>query len=98
MVSNEGYVEENGEPFPSKEEENVDEDVEEILWEHQWVQAVTLVNWVLIISLQFIKRNNLKTKINNNFYLEFHSGLWFSLRWALMYDWLCGCKNSLNVK
>ena len=67
MVSNEGYVEENGEPFPSKEEENVDEDVEEILWEHQWVQAVTLVNWVLIISLQFIKRNNLKTKINNNF-------------------------------
>ena len=51
MVSNEGYVEENCEPFPSKEEENVDEDVEEILWEHQWVQAVTLVNWVLVIGL-----------------------------------------------
>ena len=63
MVSNEGNVEENGEPFPSKQEENVDEDVEEVLWEHQWVQAVTLVNWVLVISLQFIKRNNLKTNI-----------------------------------
>ena len=51
MVSNEGDVEENGEPFPSKQEENVDEDVEEVLWEHQWVQAVTLVNWVLVIGL-----------------------------------------------
>ena len=51
MVSNEGYVEKNGEPFPSKEEENVDEDVKEVLWEHQGVQAVTLVNWVLVIGL-----------------------------------------------
>ena len=63
MVSNERNVEEYGEPFPSKQEENVDEDVEEVLWEHQWVEAVTLVNWVLVISLQFIKRNNLKTNI-----------------------------------
>ena len=59
MISNEWNVEEDGEPFPSKQEENVDEDVEEVLWEHQWVQAVTLVNWVLVIGLQFIKRNNL---------------------------------------
>ena len=60
MVSDERYVEQNGEPFPSKQEEKVDEDVEEVLREDQWIQAVALVNWVLVIRLQFIKSNNLK--------------------------------------
>ena len=64
MVSNERYVEENSKPFPSKQEEKVDEDVEDVLREDQWIQAVTLVNWVLVICLQFIKSNNLKQQIS----------------------------------
>ena len=69
MVSNERYVEENGEPFPSKQEEKVDEDVEEVLREDQWIQAVTLVNWVLVIRLEFIKSNNLKHKYSGYLFL-----------------------------
>ena len=37
MVSDEWYVEKNCEPFPSKQEEKVDEDVEEVLREDQWI-------------------------------------------------------------
>ena len=69
MVSDERYVEENGEPFPSKQEEKVDEDVEEVLREDQWIQAVTLVNWVLVIRLEFIKSNNLKHKYSGYLFL-----------------------------
>ena len=60
VVSNEGYVEEYGEPLPCKQEEEVDDDVEDVLREDKWIQAVTLVNWVLVICLQFIKSNDLK--------------------------------------
>ena len=60
MVCDEGYVEENGEPLPCKQEEEVDDDVEDVLREDKWIQAVTLVNWVLVICLQFIKSNDLK--------------------------------------
>ena len=70
MVSDERYVEKNCEPFPSKQEEKVDEDVEEVLREDQWIQAVTLVNWVLVICLQFIKRYNLKS--NSIYFLSLH--------------------------
>ena len=60
VVSNERYVEENGEPLPCKQEEEVDDDVEDVLREDKWIQAVTLVNWVLVICLQFIKSYDLK--------------------------------------
>ena len=51
MVSNEWYVQKNCEPLPSKKEEKIDEDVKDILGKDQWIQAITLVDWVLVICL-----------------------------------------------
>ena len=55
MICNERSVDEESEPLPGEEEEEVDEEVETILRQNQGVQTVALINRVLVVSLQFIK-------------------------------------------
>ena len=60
MICNERSVDEESEPLPGEEEENVDEEVETILRQNQGVQTVALINGVLVVSLQFIKCDDLQ--------------------------------------
>ena len=60
MVGDQGDVEEEGEPLPGKQEQNVDEHMQRVLGEHQRVQARALVDGGLVVSLQLIKSNYLE--------------------------------------
>jgi len=65
MVGDEGRIEEQGEPLPAEEEQQVEEDVQHILRQHQRVQTVALINGILVVRLQFIKRDNMKNGEEN---------------------------------
>lgn len=60
MVSDERDIEEDGEPFTSKEEDEIEEKMNKILGENERIQSVALVDWILEISLEFIKSNHMK--------------------------------------
>ena len=60
MVGDEGDVEEECEPLPGKQKQNIDQHVQRILGEHQRVQAGALVYGVLVVSLQLVESNYLE--------------------------------------
>jgi flagellar biogenesis protein FliO len=60
VVADEGRVEDDREPFSGDEEEQIEEDVQDVLGQHQRVQAVALVDRVLVVGLQLVERNDLK--------------------------------------
>jgi flagellar biogenesis protein FliO len=59
VVADEGRVEDDREPFSGDEEEQIEEDVQDVLGQHQRVQAVALVDRVLVVGLQLVERNDL---------------------------------------
>ena len=59
VVSDEGDVEEEGEELSGDEEEGVEEDVQDVLWEDERVEAVALVYRVLVVRLQLVERDDL---------------------------------------
>ena len=59
VVSDEGDVEEEGEELSGDEEEGVEEDVQDVLWEDERVEAVALVDRVLVVRLQLVERDDL---------------------------------------
>ena len=60
VVRYEWKVEEYREPFPSQEEENIYQDMENILWQNQRIQTVALIDRIFVISFKLIESNNLK--------------------------------------
>ncbi len=60
VVGDERHVQEEGEELPREEEEEVEEDVQDVLREHQRVQAVALVDGVLVVRLQLVEGDDLK--------------------------------------
>ena len=60
VVGDERSVERNTEPLAGHQEEDVEEDVQDVLWEHQGVQAGALVNRILVICLQLVECDNLE--------------------------------------
>ena len=60
VVGNEGNVEEEGEELAGDEEQRV-EDVENIFRQHERVEAVALVDGVLVVGLQLVESDDLKT-------------------------------------
>ena len=60
MIGKQRNIQQQGKPFTSEEEENVEEDMQEVLGKNKRVQTGALVNRVLVVSLQLIKSNNLK--------------------------------------
>ena len=60
VVSDEGDVEEEGEELSGDEEEGVEEDVQDVLWEDERVEAVALVDRVLVVRLQLVERDDLR--------------------------------------
>ena len=62
MVGYERSVKRNTEPLPRHQEEDVEEDVQDVLWEHQGVEARALVDRILVICLQLVKGNYLNRK------------------------------------
>ena len=60
VVSDEWGVEDDREPFSGDEEEQIEEDVKDVLGQHQRVQAVALIDRVLVVGLQLIERNDVK--------------------------------------
>ena len=67
MVADEWHIEEQRQPFSGNEEEKVEKDVQDVLWQDQRVQTVALVNRVLVVSLQFVEGDNLKVGKRNEF-------------------------------
>lgn len=68
VISNQRHVEEEGEPLPSKQEQKIEEHVKNVLGQNQRVQAVALVDGVLVVGLQFIKSNDLKKEFKQTFW------------------------------
>ena len=62
MIGDKRSIESDAEPLPGKEEEEVEQNVEEVLGQHQRVQAGALVYRVLVVSFQLIKSNDLQRK------------------------------------
>ena len=60
MVGDERSVERNTEPLPRHQEKDVEEDVQDVLWEHQGVEAGALVDRILVICLQLVECDNLE--------------------------------------
>jgi len=57
VVADERQVEEEAEELAGDEEQQVEEDVHHVLRQHQRVQAVALVDRVLVVSLKLVERN-----------------------------------------
>ena len=62
MVGNKRSIESDAEPLPRKEEEDVEQNMEEILGQHQGVQTGALVYRILVVGLQLIKSDDLQRK------------------------------------
>ncbi len=62
MVSDEWDVEAEREEFPGDEEEHVEKHVQGVLGEHERVQAVALIDGVLIVGLQLVERDDLRMR------------------------------------
>ena len=62
IVSNQRGIQQYWEPFAGKEEENVDQAVQQILRKNKWVEACTLVYGVFVVRLQLIKSSYLNCK------------------------------------
>jgi len=60
VIGNQWQVEKKSEPFPCKEEENVEEQMEQIFRKHQWVETSALVNRILVICFQLVEGNNVE--------------------------------------
>ena len=67
VVSYEREVEKYREPFARHQEENIDQHMENILRQYQWVQTVALINWVFVIRFEFIESNNLKQEYKSHY-------------------------------
>ena len=64
MVGDKRSIESDAEPLPGKEEEDVEENMEDVLRQHQRVQTGALVYRILVVSFQLIKSNDLQRKIS----------------------------------
>ena len=60
VVADEGDVEEQGEELAGDEEKRVKEDVEDVLGQHERVEAVALVDRVLVVRLQLVECDDLR--------------------------------------
>ena len=63
MIGHQRSIESDAEPLPGKEEEDVEENMEDVLRQYQRVQTGALVYWILVVSFQLIKSNDLQRKI-----------------------------------
>ena len=59
VVADEGDVEEEWEELSADEEEGVEEDVEDVLGEDERVEAVALVDRVLVVRLELVEGDDL---------------------------------------
>ena len=62
MIGHQGSIESDAEPLPRKEEEDVEQNMEEILGQHQGVKTGALVYRILVVGLQLIKSDDLQRK------------------------------------
>ena len=61
MVADERGVEDEREPLAGEQEEEVEEEVQEVLRQHERVEAVALVDRVLVVRLQLVEGNDLES-------------------------------------
>ena len=62
MISDKRSIESDAEPLSRKKEEDVEENVEDVLGQHQGVQTGALVYRILVVGFQLIKSNDLQWK------------------------------------
>ena len=62
MIADEWSVDKQREPLSGHEEENVEKDVKDVLGQDQRVQAVALVDRVLVVGLQLVEGDDLKVR------------------------------------
>ena len=60
MIGYERDIEQDGEPLPSKQEENIDGNMDDVFWQNQRIETVALIYWVLVVGFKLIESNNLK--------------------------------------
>lgn len=55
MVNNERDIEEHCEPLHGRDEEECKQNVDEVFRQNQWIEASTLVYWILVVCFEFIE-------------------------------------------
>ena len=60
MVSNQRNVQCKRQPFTSDKKEDVEKGMQYILWQHQRIETVALINRILVVGLELIESNNLE--------------------------------------
>ena len=60
MIGYERDVEQDCEPLPGKQEENIDGNMDDVFWQNQRIETVALIYWVLVVGFKLIESNNLK--------------------------------------
>ena len=66
VIGDQRSVEGDAEPLPRAEEEEVEQDVEDVLGQHQRVEAGALIYRILVICLQLIECDDLQRKLVRN--------------------------------
>ena len=66
VIGDQRSVEGDTEPLPRAEEEEVEQDVEDVLGQHQRVEAGALIYRILVICLQLIECDDLQRKLVRN--------------------------------
>ena len=55
MVGDQRSVEEDREPLPGYQEQKVESDVQDVLWQDEGIERCALINRILVVSFQLIK-------------------------------------------
>lgn len=60
MVRNQGNVDGQREPFPGKQEQQVEQQMKHIFRQNERIQRVALINRVLVVRFQLIEGNHME--------------------------------------
>lgn len=62
MIGNQRDIQCKRQPLASDKKEDVEKSVKNILWKHQRIEAVALIDRILIVRLQLVESNNLRNE------------------------------------
>ena len=60
MVANQWNVQEQREEFAGDKKQDIEKSVENVLRQNQWIQRITLINGIFVISFKLVKSDDLK--------------------------------------
>jgi len=60
VVGDQRSVEEDREPLPGYQEQQVEGDVQDVFWQDEWIERCALIDRILVVSFQLVKGDNVE--------------------------------------